>query len=480
MFEDLANKFDAALKSLKGQDKISEVNIETAIKSVRRALLEADVHLNIVNDFIREIKEEAFGTEVVRGITPDQKFIDVVHKKLANIMGDKNEKLNENSNGPTIIMLVGLQGAGKTTVAAKLGLHLKEKGNNVLMIAADTFRPAATQQLETLGHQAGVPVFTGGPGESSLEIAQRGTEEASANGYNTVIVDIAGRLYIDNELMNQAEEIKKAINPTETLLVVDSMIGQEAAELTRVFDEKIGITGAILTKLDGDSRGGAALSIRKISGKPIKFIGTGEKIDALEPFYPDRIASRILGMGDILTLVDKAQKEVELTDVVRMQQKFEEASFDFNDFLQQMKMIKRLGSLGGLMKLLPGMNKIDEKTLKGGEEQLKKIQAMIDSMGYAERRDPKILLKNPQRRRRIADGSGHTISEVEKMISDFEKMRTMMQGIAKGDLSKLVGNLTSPRSAAAGQAQHQRFEKKQRDLGSPKKEGRKKKGFFDL
>jgi signal recognition particle subunit SRP54 len=479
MFDDLANKFDLALKTLKGNDKLSEANIETATRTVRRALLEADVHLEVVNDFMREIKEEAFGTEVVQGLTPDQKFIEFVHKKLTHIMGDKNEDLKESKDGPRVIMLVGLQGAGKTTVAAKLGLHLKEKGDSVLLIAADTFRPAAKKQLETLGEKIGVSVFSGNSIQSSLEIAISGKEEAIIGGYKSVIVDTAGRLYLDNELMAEAENIKNALKPSEILLVVDSMIGQEAAELTRVFNERLGITGAILTKLDGDSRGGAALSIRRISGKPIKFIGTGEKVNALEAFYPDRIASRILGMGDILTLVDKAQKEVELTDVVRMQQKFQEASFDFTDFLQQMRLIKRMGSLGGIMKLLPGMNKIDEKTLKSGETQLKKIQAMIDSMNSSERKDPKLLLKSPPRRKRIATGSGHTLAEVDKMITDFERMRNMMQGIVKGDFSKFFGKPASYGKLAESES-FDRMEKKQINIGAPKKEPRKKKGFFDL
>jgi signal recognition particle subunit SRP54 len=478
MFEDLSAKFELALKSLKGEDKISEINIEPAIKTVRRALLEADVNLEVVNEFIQEIKEEACGIEVVRGITPDQKFIEVVHNKLTSIMGEKNEKIISATVGPTVIMLVGLQGAGKTTIAAKLGSYLKGQGKNVLMIAADTFRPAARKQLETLGKQIGVNVYGGETGQSSLEISIAGKKAAIDCGCEIIIVDTAGRLYIDEGLMDEVVGIKNALTPHEILLVVDSMIGQEAADLTRIFNAKIGITGAILTKLDGDSRGGAALSIRKVSGKPIKFIGTGEKVDALEPFYPDRIASRILGMGDILTLVDKAQKEVELTDVVRMQQKFQEASFDFTDFLQQMKLIKRMGSLGGLIKLLPGMNKIDEQTLKSGELQLKKIQAMIDSMNNAEKKDPRLLLKSPQRRKRIAAGSGYTDSEVDKMISDFERMRNMMQGIVKGDFSQLRGNPMIPNSMKSDsfdRSEINRVEKR-----TKKKDSRKKKGFFDL
>jgi signal recognition particle subunit SRP54 len=478
MFEDLAGKFEDALKSLRGQDKITESNIEPALKAVRRALLEADVNLTVVSEFLQELKQDACGTEVVRGITPDQKFIDVVHKKLVHILGDENAKLTEKDGGTTILMLVGLQGAGKTTATAKLARYLKEKGKNTLMIAADTFRPAAKDQLKTLGKQIDVAVYEGNSGSSSLEIATDGINKARAANYDVAIVDTAGRLYIDKELMDEVVMIKESIQPDEVLLVVDSMIGQEAADLTKVFNEKLGLSGAILTKLDGDSRGGAALSIKTISGKPIKFIGTGEKVEALEPFYPDRIASRILGMGDILTLVDKAQKEVEIGDVMRMQQKFQEASFDFTDFLQQMRLIKRMGSLGGLIKLLPGMNKIDEKTLKSGESQLKKIQAMIDSMNKHERMDPKLLSKSPQRRKRIAAGSGYSLSEVDKMITDFERMRGMMQGIVKGDFSKFQGNPMMASGPFGNTSAAPAMSKS--DKNSRRKEPKKKKGFFDL
>lgn len=479
MFDELANRFEDALKTLRGQNKLSESNIEPAIKVVRRALLDADVNLEIVNEFIAEIRLKALGADVVRGLTPDQKFIEVVHKELTNIMGESNTSLMQNNVGATIIILVGLQGAGKTTIAAKLGLYLKNKKQKVLLVAADTFRPAAKDQLQTLGNQVGIDVYTGDENQKSIEIALAGKEKAIEEAYDTVIVDTAGRLYVDDELMMEVRMIKEALDPQETLLVVDSMIGQEAADLTRVFNNQLNLTGAILTKLDGDSRGGAALSIRKVSGQPIKFIGTGEKVDALEAFYPERIASRILGMGDILTLVDKAQKEVELTDVVRMQQKFQEASFDFTDFLQQMKLIKRMGSLGGLMKLLPGMNKIDEKTLKSGELQLRRIQAMIDSMTNLERHDPKLLLKSPNRRKRIAAGSGYTDSEVDKMINDFEKMRNMMQGIAKGDFSRLMSNPLISGSANKSTRDRHRNTVKSHDQEN-KREIKKRKGFLDL
>lgn len=475
MFEELSDKFEDALKTLRGQNKITEGNISPALRIVRKALLDADVNLQVARDFLEEVKAEALGIDVVRGINPEQKFIDIVHKCLVNVLGSKNEKLEEETQGITVILLVGLQGAGKTTAAAKLGLYLKEKGRKVKLVAADTFRPAAKDQLITLGKQTNIEVYTGEDGDSSIAIAKKGVEEAITDNYQIVIVDTAGRLYIDNELMNEVHKIKEYVKPKETLLVVDSMIGQEAAELTKAFDEQIGITGAILTKLDGDSRGGAALSIKKISGKGIKFVGTGEKVEALEPFYPDRMASRILGMGDILTLVDKAQKEVDISDVVTMQKKFEEASFDFTDFLKQMKLIKRMGSIGGLMKLIPGMNKIDDSVLKQGETQLRRIQSMIDSMTQEERSRPELLMKSPQRRRRIAKGSGYNDTDVDKVISDFERMRGMMQNLAKGNFGQLQEKMVQQGRNASLES-----DKKLTINANKKKDAKKKRGFFDL
>jgi signal recognition particle subunit SRP54 len=474
MFEELSGKFEDALKTLKGQNKITEANVGPALRIVKKALLDADVNLEVAKEFLEEVRVQALGTDVVRGINPEQKFIDIVHKCLVSVLGDKNEELEEERNGITVIMLVGLQGAGKTTAAAKLGLYLKGKGRKVKLVAADTFRPAAKDQLIMLGKQTNIDVFTGKAGDSAVQIATRGVEQAKEENYQIVIVDTAGRLYIDEELMREVQMIKENVGPKETLLVVDSMIGQEAAELTKAFDQKIGITGAILTKLDGDSRGGAALSIKKISGRGIKFVGTGEKVEALEPFYPDRLASRILGMGDILTLVDKAQKEVDISDVITMQRKFEEASFDFTDFLKQMRLIKRMGSIGGLMKLIPGMNKIDDTVLKQGETQLRRIQSMIDSMTQEERSRPELLMKSPQRRRRIARGSGYNDSDVDKVITDFERMRGMMQNLAKGNIGLIQEQMTRQRrdSDMGG---------KNINISSTKKRDvKKKRGFFDL
>jgi signal recognition particle subunit SRP54 len=396
---------------------------------------------------------------------------------LVDVLGGKDAEILVEKGKTTIVMLVGLQGAGKTTAAAKLGLYLKERQLKVLLIAADTFRPAAKDQLKTLGSQNGIDVFTEMKTISSSEIVEKGTIKGKEEKYDVIIIDTAGRLYIDERLMNEIKDLKKGCDPDEVLLVVDSMIGQEAAELTKAFDDAVGITGAILTKMDGDSRGGAALSVKKISGKPIKFIGTGEKVEALERFYPERMASRILGMGDILSFVDKYNKEIELQDVESMQKKFEEASFDFNDFLKQMRLVKRMGSIGGLMKLMPGMARVDENAVKSGEIQLQKIESVINSMTGEERKHPVLLSNNRERRKRIAYGSGRTVSEVEKIVKDFEKMKVMMQGLAKGN----IGSLTNMIGVKRENQINKNYQKKVDDIETVEKRRRKKrKGFFEI
>ena len=432
MFEELSQRLEDAVRGLRGQGAISETNVDGALKEVRRALLEADVSLSVVKDFVAEVRGKALGAEVVRGVSPDQQFIKLVHEELVAVMGGANAPLAQADASPTVVLMAGLQGAGKTTATAKLGLHLKEQGRRALLVAADVYRPAAIDQLQTLGRQIGVEVFSLGADQKPEAIAAAGVAKGREEGFDTVIVDTAGRLQIDTAMMEEMVRIRTAVAPDEVLLVVDSMIGQEAAELTRAFHEQVGLTGAVLTKLDGDSRGGAALSIRQVSGAPIKFIGTGEKVEALQPFHPERMASRILGMGDVLTLVEKAQKEVEIADVERMQRKLQEASFDFSDFVQQMRLIKRMGSLGGLMKMIPGMNKIDDGMLKQGEAQLKRIEAMIGSMTQQERENPDLLAAHPSRRRRIAKGSGHKPADVDKVLADFQKMRGFMQQMSRG------------------------------------------------
>ncbi|NMF82555.1 signal recognition particle protein [Nodosilinea sp. P-1105] len=433
MFEALSERFESAWKSLRGQDKISESNVNDALREVRRALLEADVNLQVIKSFIAQVKEAALGAEVVKGVSPDQQFIKIVHDELIKLMGETNAPLANQAEKPTVVLMAGLQGTGKTTATAKLALHLRKENRSTMLVATDVYRPAAVDQLITLGKQIDVPVFELGTDANPVDIARQGVAQARADGIDTVIVDTAGRLQIDPKMMAELADIKTAIQPDEVLLVVDAMTGQEAANLTRTFHEQIGITGAILTKMDGDARGGAALSVRQISSQPIKFVGVGEKVEALQPFYPDRMASRILGMGDVLTLVEKAQEAVDIADAEKLQKKILEAEFDFDDFLKQMRIMKNMGSLGGIMKLIPGLGKqITGDMLEQGEVQLKRCEAMINSMTRQERKQPNLLAGSPSRRRRIAAGSGHKEKDVGKLVSDFTKMRSMMQQMGQG------------------------------------------------
>jgi signal recognition particle subunit SRP54 len=432
MFDALSERLEVAWKKLRGQDKISESNIQDALREVRRALLEADVNLQVIKDFVAEVQEKAQGAEVVAGVRPDQQFIKIVYDELLVLMGETNVPLAEADTAPTVVLMAGLQGTGKTTASAKLALHLRKQNRSTMLVATDVYRPAAIDQLITLGKQIDVPVFELGSDANPVEIARQGVEKAKAEGINTVIIDTAGRLQIDQSMMAELAQIKDTVKPDEVLLVVDAMTGQEAANLTRTFHDQIGITGAILTKLDGDTRGGAALSVRQISGQPIKFVGVGEKVEALQPFYPDRMASRILGMGDVLTLVEKAQEEVDLAEAEKMQEKILSAKFDFTDFLKQTRLLKNMGSLGGIMKMLPGMGKLSSEQLEQGEVQLKRAEAMINSMTLEERRDPDLLSSSPSRRRRIAKGSGYGLDDVSKLVSDFQKMRSLMQQMGRG------------------------------------------------
>lgn len=432
MFEALADRLEGAWKKLRGQDKITESNIQEALREVRRALLSADANLQVVKDFTAEVGSKAMGADVIAGVRPDQQFIKIVHEELVRVMGETNEPLAQAETAPTVVLMAGLQGTGKTTATAKLALHLRKQNRSAMMVATDVYRPAAIDQLVTLGEQIEIPVFELGTDTDPVEIARQGVERAKAEGIDTVIIDTAGRLQIDPEMMSELARIKDTVQPHETLLVVDAMTGQEAANLTRTFHEDIGISGAILTKLDGDSRGGAALSVRRISGAPIKFVGTGEKVEALQPFYPDRMASRILGMGDVLTLVEKASEEVDFADAEKMQEKILSAEFDFTDFLKQMRLMKNMGSLGGLMKMIPGMNKLSEDQLEKGESQMKQAESMINSMTPEERHQPNLLAGSPSRRRRIARGAGYDDKTVDKLVSDFQKMRSMMQRMGQG------------------------------------------------
>ena len=432
MFDALADRLDDAWKKLRGQNKISKNNIQDTLKEVRRALLAADVNLQVVKAFIADVEEKALGEGVISGVNPGQQFIKIVHDELVKVMGESNVPLAQADKPPTVILMAGLQGTGKTTATAKLALYLRKQERSCLMVGTDVYRPAAIDQLLTLGNQIDVPVFEMGTDADPVEIAQQGVARAKELEVDTVIVDTAGRLQIDNDMMGELSRIKDALEPDDTLLVVDAMTGQEAANLTYTFHEQIGITGAILTKLDGDSRGGAALSVRQVSGQPIKFVGVGEKVEALEPFYPDRLASRILNMGDILTLVEKAQEEIDLADVEKMQSKIMEAKFDFNDFVKQMRLLKNMGSLGGVLKLIPGMGKISGADLAKGETQLQRTESMINSMTKDEKADPDLLAQSPSRRRRVAKGSGFEEKDVSKLVKDFSKMRSMMQNMGRG------------------------------------------------
>jgi signal recognition particle subunit SRP54 len=466
MFDSLAENLESAWKKLRGQDKIKSSNIQDALKEVRRALISADVNVQVVTNFVREVEETAQGAGVISGVRPDQQFIKVVYDELVKTMGQTNVPLAHAKEAPTVILMAGLQGAGKTTATAKLALHLQKENRSTLLVATDVYRPAAIDQLVTLGKQINVPVFELGIDANPVEIARQGIAKARELGVDTVIVDTAGRLQIDESMMDELANVKTAINPDEVLLVIDSMTGQEAANVTLAFHEKIGITGAILTKMDGDTRGGAALSVRAVSGQPIKFVGVGEKVEALQPFYPDRMASRILGMGDVLSLVERAQEEFDLADAEKMTEKIMEARFDFDDFLKQMRMIKNMGSLGGLLKMIPGMGKISGDQLKQGEDELKKAEVIISSMTKMERSDPDLLAKTPSRRRRIAKGCGRTESEVNKLIADFTRMRTMMQQMTSGNFPGMPGMPGMGGMGGGG--------------GGMKKPKKKKKGFGTL
>lgn len=469
MFDQLAESLESAWIKLRGQDKIKSSNIQDALKEVRRALLSADVNIQVVTNFIKEVEAKSQGANVISGVRPDQQFIKIVYDELLRTMGETNVPLAKAPEAPTVILMAGLQGAGKTTATAKLALHLRKENRTTLMVATDVYRPAAIDQLITLGKQIDVPVFDMGTDANPVEIARQGIAKARELGVDTVIVDTAGRLQIDQRMMSELAEVKAAIQPHEVLLVVDSAIGQEAANVTMTFHEQIGITGAILTKLDGDTRGGAALSVRAISGQPIKFVGVGEKVEALQPFYPDRMASRILGMGDVLTLVEKAQEEIDIADAAKLTEKILEAKFDFNDFIKQMRLLKNMGSLGGLLKMIPGMGKMSDSQLKQGEDQLKKAEAMIQSMTKEERGNPDLLASTPNRRRRIAKGCGYTESDVSKLIAEFTRMRSMMQQMSMGNFPGMGGGM--PGMGGGGRP----------GAGAPpQKAKKKKKGFGTL
>lgn len=428
MFESLSERLQDAFRLISGKGRISEENISDAIREVRRALLEADVNLKVVKEFINNVKEKSVGQDVLKSISPGQQFIKIVSDELIDMMGGENQGLTISEKSPTIYMVVGLQGSGKTTTSAKLAQSLKKQGKRPLLVAADIYRPAAIKQLEVLGKQVTIPVFTLGT-INPVEIATKAVTFAKENGHDFIILDTAGRLHIDLELMNELVKIKEVSKPSEILLVVDSMIGQDAVKMSETFNEYLDISGVIITKLDGDTRGGAALSVKSVTGKPVKFMTTGEKLDAIEPFHPERIASRILGMGDVLSLIEKAQANIDEKEAKELEKKLRKSEFTLEDFLVQMKQMKKLGSLEQLIKMLPGIGgKINSSEIAEGEKQMKRIEAMIYSMTKEERNDPNII--NISRKSRIARGSGTSVPEINKLLKQFAEMRKLIKGMS--------------------------------------------------
>lgn len=476
MFDQLSNAISTVVKDF-GKQRVTEESIKPALRSVRRALLDADVNIDVADALIDGVKKRSLGETVIEGVSADQQFIKAMYDELVDMMGGDSSAKSDNSamgpvalappastvalgtpENPAVVLLAGLQGAGKTTAAGKLALYLKERevdysvdlddieeenrtaarlpkrNRKVLLAAADVYRPAAIAQLEILGKSVDVEVFSMGTEADPVDIAQKALEKAKAEGFDTLIVDTAGRQIIDDDLMGELQRIKETVKPDETLLVVDAMTGQEAASLTAAFDSAVGLTGAILTKMDGDSRGGAAVSVRGVSGKPIKFVGTGERTPDLEPFYPDRMASRILGMGDVLSIVEKAQEEMTDKEAKLMEEKVKNAEFDFDDFLKQAKMVSKMGNLGGVAKMMPGMGGVSTEQLIAAEKRLKKNEAMITVMTEEERKNPDLLIKDSkarERMERIAKFSELPIQDVRQFMSEFQKMRTMMSRMSK-------------------------------------------------
>lgn len=433
-FESLSERLQNALKMFRGKGKLTEEDLREPMREVRKALLEADVNFKVVKDFVATVKERALGQEIGEQLSAQQQIIKIVNEELVSLLGGNLTKITVAPKPPTIIMLVGLQGAGKTTTAGKLAAYYKKKHKKPIMVAGDIYRPAAITQLEVLGEQLGVPVFSMGDKVSPVEIAQRALEKAHSLACDTIIIDTAGRLHINEELMNELKNIKGTVNPHEVLLVVDAMTGQDAVTVAESFNSQLGIDGLIVTKLDGDARGGAVLSVKAVTGKPVKMIGMGEKLEALEEFHPDRMASRILGMGDILTLVEKIQSTTDLAKALEMEKKLRKDEFTLEQFLDQMQQVKKLGSLDTILGLIPGMGGISQKLKEANvdEKEFDRIEAIIRSMTIKERRHPEII--NGSRRKRIAMGSGMRVQDVNKLLKNFEeskKMMKRMQGMAK-------------------------------------------------
>ncbi|KAG2310236.1 hypothetical protein Bca52824_021793 [Brassica carinata] len=429
MFGQLTSGLEAAWTKLKGEDVMTKENIAEPMKDIRRALLEADVSLPVVRRFVQSVSDQAVGMGVIRGVKPDQQLVKIVHDELVKVMGGEVSELQFAKSGPTVILLAGLQGVGKTTVCAKLAYYLKKQGKSCMLIAGDVYRPAAIDQLVILGEKIGVPVYTAGTEVKPADIAKQGLKEAKMNNVDVVIMDTAGRLQVDKGMMDELKDVKRFLNPTETLLVVDAMTGQEAASLVTAFSVEIGITGAILTKLDGDSRGGAALSVKEVSGKPIKLVGRGERMEDLEPFYPNRMAGRILGMGDVLSFVEKAQEVMRQEDAEDLQKKIMSEKFDFNDLLKQTRAVAKIGSVSRVLGMIPGMGKVSPAQIREAEKSLVIMEAMIEAMTPEEKEKPELLAESPERRKRIAKDSGKTEQQVSQLVAQIFQMRVKMKNL---------------------------------------------------
>ena len=425
-FDSLSDKLQNIFKKLRGKGRLNEDDVKAAMKEVKMALLEADVNFKVVKQFVNSVTERAIGQDVMQSLTPGQMVIKIVNEEMVSLMGSETTEIAFRKDGkPTVIMMVGLQGAGKTTTTAKIAGKLKEKGKRPLLVACDVYRPAAIKQLQINGEKQEVPVFDMGENNKPVDIAKAAVAHAEKNGNKVVIIDTAGRLHVDEDMMNELKDIKEAVDVFQTLLVVDAMTGQDAVNVASTFNDLIGIDGVILTKLDGDTRGGAALSIKAVTGKPILYVGMGEKLSDLEQFYPDRMASRILGMGDVLTLIEKAQANIDEEKAKEMERKLKKSEFDFNDYLESFKQVKKLGGLGGVMSMMPGMGNMKGAMDNVDEKQIDRIEAIILSMTPAERSNPKIL--NPSRKNRIAKGAGVDIAEVNRLVKQQEQMKKMMK-----------------------------------------------------
>ena len=446
-FETLSDKLQGALRGITKKGKLTEADVDVMLREVRLALLEADVNIKIIKEFIADVKEQAIGDKVMKSLTPSQQVIKIVNEELTKLMGAEAVGIDFATAGPTVLMMVGLQGAGKTTQTGKLANFLRKKDKkNPLLVACDVYRPAAVDQLKTLGKQLDIPVFEKGVSESPVTIAKEALAYATANDHDLVIIDTAGRLHIDEALMDELAQVKQVVNPKEILLVVDAMTGQDAVNVADSFHKQLALTGVILTKLDGDTRGGAALSIRKMADVPIKFIGLGEKLDALEIFHPERMASRILGMGDVMSLIERAQDSMDEDEDMKMAEKMMAGTFDFNDFLQQMKMMKRMGGLGSIMKMLPGVG--GSKMPEVDPKQMARTEAIVYSMTEKERREPSLI--NQSRKDRIARGAGVKLNEVNSLIKQFTDMKKMMKQFAGMDEAKMERMAAQMQRGGAG------------------------------